>query len=308
MQGHVRAVPDAMERPLPSSTVLAQFSRLQRSSTFGTSQRLVELLRFVIDETISGRSASLKESIIGLTVYERNPPYDPRIDSTVRVEARRLRRKLKEYYDGEGHCDPVIISLPTGRYVPSFSAAEIVADYPEASAPGNEEGFIADGRQAGLAVMPFHAIGGDLADERFADDLTDELTFAMTRTPRLKVTSLSTAFQYRDRPYSVPEVASSLGVDVVLQGSLRHGHDQIRVTIEVSNAGGFVMWSERFAASHHESIGLRDRIANAVLTSIDFETLRPRTHFDLRRWNTNGSSAPTRHGGGNQLRAVGVSA
>jgi TolB-like protein len=293
-----------MASPLPSSTVLAQFSRLQRSSTFGTSQRLVELLRFVIEETINGRSASLKESIIGLTVYERNPPYDPRIDSTVRVEARRLRRKLKEYYDGEGHGDPVIISLPIGRYVPSFSAAEIVADNVEASALGNGEGFIADGRQAGLAVMPFHAIGGDLTDERFADDLTDELTFAMARMPRLKVTSLNTAFQYRDRPYSVPEIASALGVDVVLQGSVRNDNDQIRIVIEISNAGGFVMWSDRFGASRHESLGLRDRIANAVLSSIDFETLRPRAHFSLRGWNTKGSSSPPGH----QLRPVGVSA
>ena len=85
--------------------VREQLDKLQRSATFAGSSRLLALLRFLIDETLDGRGSSIKEAVIGNAVYGREPPYDPRIDFTVRVEARRLRRKLNEYYESEGQHD-----------------------------------------------------------------------------------------------------------------------------------------------------------------------------------------------------------
>jgi hypothetical protein len=115
--------------PLPSD-VRAQLERLQRSALFAGSARLLTLLRFVVEETLGGCGRSLKETVIGNAVYGREPPYDPQIDSTVRVEAARLRRKLKEYYAGEGRLDPVTICLPTGGYVPPFAMNRVDAPPP----------------------------------------------------------------------------------------------------------------------------------------------------------------------------------
>src|ERR1700754_124042 len=99
---------------LRPTAIRKQIDRLQRSLVFAGSDRLMRFLQFVEDETLKGEGGSLKEAVIGNAVYGRDPPYDPRIDSTVRVEARRLRRKLDEYYEGEGRSDPVRISLPRG--------------------------------------------------------------------------------------------------------------------------------------------------------------------------------------------------
>ena len=66
----------------------------------------------------------LKEFSIAIDVFARGHDYDPSIDATVRVEAGRLRSRLREYYDGEGSSDPVYIDVPKGGYHPAFTFRE----------------------------------------------------------------------------------------------------------------------------------------------------------------------------------------
>jgi Tol biopolymer transport system component len=79
-----------------------------------------QFLRFVVDCSLKGELELLKESVIGVEVFGRAPSYDPRIEPIVRVEARRLREKLQEYYEGQGSQDSVVIHLPKGGYAPTF--------------------------------------------------------------------------------------------------------------------------------------------------------------------------------------------
>ena len=51
-------------------------------------------------------------SVLGREVFDRGTDYDPRLDPIVRVEARRLRQRLAEYYDGRGANDPVVLTIP----------------------------------------------------------------------------------------------------------------------------------------------------------------------------------------------------
>jgi hypothetical protein len=69
---------------------------------------------------LAGEADTVKEYLIGTEVYERNSSYHPNEDSIVRSEARRLRSKLKEYYDSVGKYDPVLIYYRPGSYVPAF--------------------------------------------------------------------------------------------------------------------------------------------------------------------------------------------
>jgi len=80
-----------------------------------------ELRSFLCSEALRPDGAALKEVTIGNALYQRHPPYDPRIDSSVRVEVRRLRMKLRAYYAGGGAKDLIRIELPVGRYTPTFS-------------------------------------------------------------------------------------------------------------------------------------------------------------------------------------------
>jgi Tol biopolymer transport system component len=73
-----------------------------------------------VEETLEGRAGEIKEYVIGLAVYRKGQDFDPIIDSTVRVEASRLRRKLANFYEDEGKHDAIIVSVPKGGYVPSI--------------------------------------------------------------------------------------------------------------------------------------------------------------------------------------------
>ena len=88
------------------------------------SDRLARFLRFAIENALAGNTDVLKEYVIGTEVYDRKPPYHPSQDSIVRTEARRLRAKLKDYYESEGKQNPVFIYFRPGTYVPLFRRNE----------------------------------------------------------------------------------------------------------------------------------------------------------------------------------------
>src|SRR5262245_56340506 len=100
--------------------IQSQLQRIVSSRVFAASARMSRFLRFTVEETIAGRGEDLKEITIGLAVFDRAPDYVPRIDPIVRVEARRLREKLAQYYDADGKEDSIIIELPRGGYAPVF--------------------------------------------------------------------------------------------------------------------------------------------------------------------------------------------
>lgn len=97
-----------------------QLKRLLSSATFSSANRLRRFLQFVVEKALAGESDRLKEYVIGVEVYDRDIEYDPRVDSIVRVEAGRLRTKIREYYASDGQADIVLIRLPKGGYSPEF--------------------------------------------------------------------------------------------------------------------------------------------------------------------------------------------
>jgi Tol biopolymer transport system component len=96
-------------------------SRVLESDPFIRSQRIKNLLKFLVETALTGDQASLKETLIGIEVFDREPGYDSKQDPVVRVEMRRLRSKLSEYYLNEGKADEISIWLDKGTYVPVFS-------------------------------------------------------------------------------------------------------------------------------------------------------------------------------------------
>lgn len=103
-----------------AGTIREHVREVLASATFASSARLREFLQFVVERTLDGDGDALKEYTIATEVYGRDVTYDPQIDSLVRVEASRLRRKLREYYEGEGKASAFELRLPKGRYVPAF--------------------------------------------------------------------------------------------------------------------------------------------------------------------------------------------
>lgn len=103
-----------------ADSVREQVSRILGSDGFARAERLRRFMKFTVDYALDGRSAELKEYLIGIEVFDKDASFDPRIDTGVRVEARRLRAALTNYYAGVGQNDPVLIEYPKGSYAPVF--------------------------------------------------------------------------------------------------------------------------------------------------------------------------------------------
>src|SRR6202453_4672649 len=105
---------------VPAAEIRSQLDLILRSRAFIQSHRIRRFLQFVVEESLLGQPHRVKEDLIGLEVFDRREAFDPRVDSIVRVEARRLRYKLDEYYRTEGREDGIRIVLRKGSYVPIF--------------------------------------------------------------------------------------------------------------------------------------------------------------------------------------------
>ena len=95
--------------------------RVSDAPQFRKSPRLREFLLFVCDRALQDRQDELNEQQIGCTVFGRRPEYSTGEDNIVRVEARKLRMRLEEYFTAEGSGELVLIEIPKGSYVPIFT-------------------------------------------------------------------------------------------------------------------------------------------------------------------------------------------
>src|SRR5579884_630502 len=99
--------------------VLEQLGRISSSPVFRASRRCVTFLEYVVQAAVEGRTNTLKEKTLGIRVFNRNPDYDPKQDSVVRVTANEVRKRLAQYY-ALGHQSELRIDLPAGSYLPEF--------------------------------------------------------------------------------------------------------------------------------------------------------------------------------------------
>ncbi len=93
------------------------------SQTFSRSQQLSRLLKYLCDSLLAHGADRIAEYSIGVEALGRAADFDPTQDAAVRVEMHRLRRRLRDYYNGEGAADAVRIEIPSGRYAPVVSRA-----------------------------------------------------------------------------------------------------------------------------------------------------------------------------------------
>ncbi|WP_051661248.1 hypothetical protein [Bosea sp. 117] len=270
--------PAASAKTIPSrDLVRAELKRVQASNALAGSERLQALLGFLVEETLAGRGAALRETVIGNELYGREPAYDPRIDSAVRVEVRRLRRKLEEYYTGEGAANEMRIDLKTGTYAATFSRQTSRSE-PEHQGTSAGRPLFEEGRGAAIAVLPFQALSGDPVDDSFAQGLTDELIFALGAAEGLHVASRGVTFWGIGNRRAMADIAAELDLDALIQGTVRRGAGRMRVTVEVSNARGFVVWSDRFEAAEDDLVDFEEKIAATMLNRLRLDSSRMRAN------------------------------
>jgi serine/threonine-protein kinase len=214
-----------------------------------------------VNRTLDGDIDSLKEFSIAMEVFDRTSEYDPNIDAIVRVEARRLRAKLKAYYEeGPGAVDPVLIGLRPGSYVPVFR-------WLDTQPPKHrvEMGATIPPGRTSIAVLPFVNMSPEPEQDYFCDGISEEITNSLTHLSGLNVIARTSAFHFKGASIDIREMGQRLGADLVIEGSVRKAGEQLRITAQmIRTESGHHLWSQTFRRELKDVFAIQEEIAQSV--------------------------------------------
>jgi len=284
------------------TSVRAELAHVLESRAFQGAERHRKFLNFIVNETLDGRAHTLKEYCIGVEVFGKGESFDPRIDTIVRVEARKLRSRIAKFYEEEGRRDSVRIELVKGGYAPVFHFWN--EETPHSIPPGSGDGaplirpatgFVRRVMWIGItllaaigvvtayrlilprapsnsgpsiAVLPFANLSGD--DQKFfSDGLTDELIDSLGRVPGLRVVGRTSSFQLKNNTLDLREIGRQLNVRTVLEGSVRQSGSRLRITAELDETStGYRLWSQSYDRNVSDVIEIQQEVSMAITNTL----------------------------------------
>ena len=313
---------ETFPEPTNSEQLLDALARVLASDTFAEVFRLKKFLDYSVRETMEGRGDRLKGFVIACEVFEKDDPSDAQTTTVVRVEAGRLRRRLKDYYENEGKDDPIRISMPKGGYSVSFIQNGSTPPAPEnqgalatgkplfqrpfawfavfalialvvflswlkdRDAPGKLT-VLPDSRPA-IAVIPFENMTGEPGGDSFSTGLTEDIVIDLGGVSEMDVISTSSVLQYKGMQLSPQEVGVQLGVGYVLEGSVRQLTPGLRVTARLGDTvTGRQLWAERFESQAGDVITLQEELARKVVSSLSINLPEKRVNRFGQRYTSN---------------------
>jgi serine/threonine-protein kinase len=255
------------------ASVIAQLRKIVGSSVFARSRRLREFLAYVVQEKLEGRAGELKEYALGVAVFGRLQSFDPRIDPIVRVDAGRLRARLKEYYRHEGRNDPVSIECVAGSYVPVFKLRD--------RSPAVSERNGAQGRESrkgfAIAVLPFRDFSPAQDQGYFCEGIAEELICMLSRLEGVLVASRTSSFAFKGRNGDIRQIGKKLNVTAVLEGSVRREGARLRIAVQlVDAADGFEIWSRVYERSGSDGLSIQQEISRSIVEEVRGKISHPR--------------------------------
>ena len=213
------------------------------SPLFRNAERQSRFLRFVVDAALQCPPTTVKEFDIAVAVYDRRADYDPRTDPIVRVEAARLRARLREYYEVTPP-ERVRIDIPKGRYVAQFILVEAMV----AKAASD----------LSILVPPFRSLSADPDDQNFCDGLTEEVVNKLAQDRRLRVITQSAAAWLEHREGPKPRY--------LLEASVRRAGAEIRLILHLMEltSGGSTQFSNIYQGTTNDIFATQERLAGEI--------------------------------------------
>jgi adenylate cyclase len=124
-------------------------------------------------------------------------------------------------------------------------------------------------RQRSIAVLPFANMSSDREDEFLSDGISEDLLSALSRIEGLRVAARTSCFAFKGRSEDVRKIGEALGVQTVLEGSLRRVGAKLRINAQLVNvADGFSLWSERFDREMQDVFAIQDDITRAIIAAL----------------------------------------
>lgn len=130
----------------------AAFDLLLANQTIKLSGLQRRLLGYLGNKSLDGQADQLKEYVIGLEAFGKSPQYNPQEDSSVRVQAARLRQRLDEYFEHEGSTEPIVVRLQKGCFRVTFERRQVAPPPPAPLATGSHR----DSGSTSLRRLPLH--------------------------------------------------------------------------------------------------------------------------------------------------------
>ena len=269
--------------PVPEA-VRAELARLLDDPVFTRSPRLSQFLGFLVEEELAGRGARINGTQVAIEVYGRDETFDPSIDPVVRVEARRLRRALENYYANEGADNAVRIEIPKGGYRPVFIQTDSTGDPHEQDAgdiTGQLENLPDPVDAPVIAILPFRNLGVGKDHEYFAEGFAGSLADALSRFDILQVIAPQSSARYLGRRVDVRIAGRELGARFILTGKVRISDNKLRLNVALSNVlDGAELWGEKFDRELQatELFHLEDELVQSVVAIVsDVNGMIPKT-------------------------------
>jgi TolB-like protein/Flp pilus assembly protein TadD len=274
----------ALSPRLSKRVIAAQLDRILASTVFIHSERLSRMLRFAVQQATEGNTEQLKEYALAISVFDKRDSFDPRFDPIVRVEAGRLRTRLKQYYETEGRNDQLVIDLPKGSYVPRF-----VTQSPETQQNQADPGHGTHTYSANsIAVLPFADHSPDRDQEYFCDGMTEELINALTKLRGLRVAAWTSALKLRGETHDVAKIGEQLKVGTVVAGSVRKAGDRLRITVQlIGTRDGSYLWSEIYDRQVKDVFAIQEEISQAIVAMLKVQIAGGQSQYLVRRYTEN---------------------
>lgn len=261
---HSSTPPEPRKQAILFEEAIEELGRILQSKAFSNSERLRKFLSYCVRQAVQGREEMLKESLIGIAVFDKDTSFDPRLDAIVRVQARRLRSRLKAYYAGEGRNDPLVIEFPKGAYRPVFRY---------------REGMAASGESPKLSrvgVKPLVSLGKDGDAAQFASTLSLLLTEHLRRTSGCLVVApgpdaAATAGEFE----LLKRLCRRQGAAVVLEGTCIKEDSSIRVYVRLVRCIDMLLiWGAAYDADMQSCLRIHECMARRIVHDVRVELAR----------------------------------
>src|SRR5438477_9521827 len=157
-------------------------------------------------------------------------------------------------------------------------AVNVVAGPAESRAPGVTETHPSTGQKPirSVAVLPFVDLSPERDQEYFSDGVAEEILNGLTKVSGLRVPARTSCFAFRGENVDAREIGNRLGVEALLEGSIRKAGTQLRITVQLVDAqNGYRLWSERFDRELDDIFAVQDEIAQHVVDALGLSRSRP---------------------------------
>jgi len=260
-----------------------QLDRIFKSDAFDASKRNQSFLRYIVEKTLEGNKRRIKSFAIAVDVFGRGDDFDPKTDSVVRVEARRLRRALEHYYLTDGAMDPIRISIPKGAYRPVFNSRYDPAIKDGGSPQISDERLVGRPQRIPVILVQLFTMEGlSTGFSNFTLSFTRQLIVGLTRFIDISVLGMETSL-LASRRHESGQKQADVEHDFLLSGVTVVSGTSLEIEAHLTDVRSKqCVWAQTYSrlALASEIMQVRDEVANQVVRELAqlYGVIFTRTH------------------------------